>query len=269
MSQKRSLVRRPSPRPEGPDNRAGWDAIAAAYQRDRGWPMDRLAWGVKAPFEDELKVLGGIRGKSVLVLGCGGGQDCVALSRMGAREITGVDVSQQQLEHAVKLLDEQGVAARMIHGSAEDLSAVLKESIDVAVSIHALNYVEDAARCFKETERVLRPGGLLAFSVQHPADASTVDEPPFGFEKPYFQVEFDWNWKNVGDGEPRFRSYYRTIGDWCELLRTARFTIERVLEPRPVDDPAWHKLGWASMNDYVKYDTVPGTLILAARKRKR
>jgi ubiquinone/menaquinone biosynthesis C-methylase UbiE len=223
---------------------------------------------VKAPFEDELKVLGGIRGKSVLVLGCGGGQDCVALSKMGAREITGVDVSQAQLEHAVKLLAENKVQARLIHGSIEDLSAVLKETVDVAVSVHTLNDVEDAARCFKETERVLRLGGLFAFSVQHPADASTLDEPPFGFEKPYFQVEFDWNWRHVGEVEPRFRSYYRTVADWCELLREARFTIERVLEPRPVDDPVWHRLGWASMNDYVKYDTVPGTLILAARKRK-
>jgi SAM-dependent methyltransferase len=151
----------------------------------------------------------------------------------------------------------------------EDLSGIPKETVDVAVSVHALNYVEDARHCFKETERVLRPGGLLAVSVQHPADASTVDEPPFGFEKPYFHVEFDWNWRNVGETEPRFRSYYRTVGDWCELLREARLTIERVLEPRPVDDPVWHQLGWASMNDYVKYDTVPGTLILAARKPKR
>jgi ubiquinone/menaquinone biosynthesis C-methylase UbiE len=254
---------------QAPDNRAGWDAIAAAYQRERGWPSDRLAWGVKAPFEDELKMLGGTRGKSVLVLGCGGGQDCVALSRMGAREITGIDASKAQLEHAVKLLDANHVQARLIHGSVEDLAAVPNETVDVAVSVHTLNYVEQALRCFKETERVLRPGGLFAFSVQHPADASTLDEPPFAFEKPYFQVEYDWDWRNVGETAPRFRSYYRTIGDWCELLREARFTIERVLEPRPADDPVWHERGWASMNDYVKYDTVPGTLILAARKAKR
>jgi ubiquinone/menaquinone biosynthesis C-methylase UbiE len=265
---RRSAVRQAAAVPAGPDNRAGWDAIAASYQRERGWPMDRLAWGVKVPFEDELKVLGGIRGKRVLVLGCGGGQDCVALAGMGAREITGVDVSKEQLEHAVRLLAEHKVQARLIHGTVEDLSGVPKETIDVAVSIHALNYVENAARCFKETERVLRSGGLFAFSVQHPADASTVDDEPFGFEKSYFQVEFDWNWRNVGETEPRFRSYYRSVGDWCELLREARFTIERVLEPRPVDDPIWHSLGWGSMNDYVKYDMVPGTLILAGRKQK-
>jgi ubiquinone/menaquinone biosynthesis C-methylase UbiE len=221
---------------------------------------------MKAPFEDELRVLGNIRGKTVLVLGCGGGQDIVALSKMGAREITGYDISSAQLEHAVKVLDEANVPARLIHGSVEDLSALGKQSQDVAVSIHALNYVQDAAHCFKETERVLRPGGLFAFSVQHPADASTLDDPPYGFEKPYFQVESDWRWRGIGD-EPPFRSYYRTISDWCELLREARFQIERVLEPRPKDDPIWHKLGWAAMNDYQKYDSVPGTLIVAGRKR--
>jgi len=246
------------PEPPAPDNRAGWDAIAAAYQRERGWPSERLAWGVKVPFEDELKLLGGVRGKKVLVLGCGGGQDIVALSKMGAREITGVDISQAQLEHAVGLLDRHNVQARLIHTSVEDLSALGKETQDVAVSIHALNYVERADRCFKGTHRVLRPGGLFALSVQHPADASTEDDLPYGFEKPYFEAACDWNWRNIGPDEPRFRSYYRTVGDWFELLREARFNVERVLEPRPRDDPVWHKLGWASMNDYQKYDTVPG-----------
>jgi SAM-dependent methyltransferase len=251
-----------------PDNRTSRDAIAADYQRERGWPHERLAWGVKIPFEDELKLLGGVRGKNVLVLGCGGGQDIVALSRMGAREIVGVDASQAQLEHAVDLLDRENVQARLIHGGVEDLSALGKETQDAAVSVHTLNYVEHADRCFKETERVLRPGGIFALSVQHPADASTTDDPPFGFEKPYFQVDFDWNWRGVG-GEPRFRSYYRTVGDWFDLLRGARFNVERVLEPRPRDDPVWHKLGWAQMNDYQKYDTVPGTLIFVARRAKR
>ena len=244
-----------------PDNRASWNAISAAYQRDLGWPEERLTWGIRCGAEDDLRLLGDVRGKRVLVLGCGGGQDIVALAAMGAAEITGIDISEAQLAHARRLLAERGVPATLIEDSAEDLSSIGDANMEIAVSIHALNYVERADLCFAGTFRVLVPGGLFALSVLHPANASTHDEPPYGWEKPYFQVEFDWRWKGL-PGEPPFRSYYRTVADWFGLLRDAGFTVERLLEPPPVDDAS----GWARKNDYAKCDTVPGTLIFTARK---
>jgi ubiquinone/menaquinone biosynthesis C-methylase UbiE len=249
-----------------PDNRASWDDVSAAYQKRLGWFSDRLAWGIRCPFEDELNLLGDVRGRHVLVLGCGGGQDIVALAKMGAGRITGVDVSTRQLEHARDVLMREDLLAttRLIHSSIEDLEAIEDESVDIAVSVHTLNYVEQADACFAETYRVAKRAGVFAFSVQHPADASTFDDPPYGFEKPYFQAEFDWEWKSLGGGS--FRSYYRSVGEWFGLLTGAGFAVERLLEPPPSDDAEWSKTGWAEMNDYSKYETVPGTLILGARK---
>lgn len=249
-----------------PDNRTSWDRISSAYQENLGWFSDRLAWGIRCPFEDELRLLGDVRGRHILVLGCGGGQDIAALAKMGAGCVTGVDISSSQLEHARdRLLREDLLTiARLIHGSVEDLDLVDSESVDIAMSAHTLNYVEHADACFAETFRVLKRNGVFAFSVQHPADASTMDDPPFGFEKPYFQAQFDWEWQNLGGA--RFRSYYRTAGEWFTLLTDAGFAVERLLEPPPSDDAEWSKTGWAGMNDYAKYDTVPGTLIFAARK---
>lgn len=254
--------------PGRPDNRAGWDAISAEYQERLGWPSDRLAWGIRCPFEDELQLLGDVSGLSALVLGCGGGQDIAALAKMGATRITGVDVSDRQLDHSRDFLLGEDVLSitRLVHGSVEDLRVIDDESIDIAVSIHALNYVERADLCFAETHRVLRSDGLFAFSVQHPADASTHDEPPFGFDKPYFQVECEWPWSGLAGDDARFRSYYRTVADWFDLLSSAGFMIERILEPRPSDDSAWLETGWGLRDDFEKYATVPGTLIFVARK---
>lgn len=253
--------------PDRPDNRAGWDAVSAVYQEKLGWPSGRLAWGVRCPFEDELQLLGDVQGLSVVVLGCGGGQDIAALAKIGAARITGVDISHRQLEHARDFLLNEDVLSitRLVHGSVEDLRVIDDESVDIAISIHTLNYVEHADLCFSETYRVLRPGGVLAFSVQHPADASTHDEPPFGFDKPYFQVESDWPWDKLAE-DARFRSYYRTIADWFALLTNAGFVIERLLEPRPSEDSAWLETGWGQRDDFEKYATVPGTLIFVARK---
>jgi ubiquinone/menaquinone biosynthesis C-methylase UbiE len=249
-----------------PDNRAGWDAIAGAYQQKLGWFSDRLAWGMRCPFEDDLRLLGDVRGRHVLVLGCGGGQDIAALAKMGAGRVTGVDLSSSQLEHARDLLLREDLLTmtRLVHGSAENLDVIEDESVDIAASVHALNYVERADACFAETFRVLKRGGVFAFSVQHPADASTNDEPPYGFEKPYFQEQSDWQWQALGGAQ--FRSYYRTVAEWFALLTDAGFAVERLLEPPPSSDSEWAKTGWAAMNDYAKYATVPGTLIFAARK---
>lgn len=251
---------------ERPDNRLGWDEVSASYQKRLGWFSDRLAWGIRCPFEDELKLLGDVRGRHVLVLGCGGGQDIVALAKMGAGRITGVDVSASQLEHARDVLIREDLLTmtRLIHSSIEDLDAIEDECIDIAVSVHTLNYVEHADACFAETYRVLKRAGVFAFSVQHPANASTVAQPPYGFEKPYFQSEFDWEWESLGGA--RFRSYYRTAGEWFSLLTEAGFAVERLLEPPPSDDEAWEKTGWATMDGYEKYETVPGTLIFGVRK---
>lgn len=247
-----------------PDNRAGWDAVSEAYQRELGWFSDRLAWGIRCPFEDELRLLGDVRGRHALVLGCGGGQDIVALAKMGAGKVTGVDVSAAQLEHARDRLMREDLLpmTRLVHGSVEDLGVIENESVDIAASVHALNYVERADACFVETYRVLKRGGVFAFSVQHPADASTVDDPPYGFKKRYFQSEFEWEWF----GGARFQSHYRTVAEWFTLLTGAGFAVERLLEPPPSEDAAWSRTGWAQHKDYDKYDTVPGTLIFAARK---
>ena len=92
---------------EKPDNRASWNAIADVYQtRVRGdWTV--LGWGVWCPDESELQVLGDISGKRALVVGCGGGEDIVALHAMGAVDLAGIDLSDGELKHAERHLGER------------------------------------------------------------------------------------------------------------------------------------------------------------------
>ena len=68
-------------------NRAHWDGEADHYQARHGEQLARagLAWGPWSIPEDELGVLGDVRGKDVLELGCGGAQWSIALAKRGAR----------------------------------------------------------------------------------------------------------------------------------------------------------------------------------------
>jgi len=256
-----------APSTSPPDNRAAWDALAGAYQEHVGWPDEALTWGFRCPPESELRVLGDLTGARVLVLGCGGGQDLVALARMGAARLSGIDISDEQLVHAGARLAAAGRKARLVQGSADDLRRFRSGSVDVVASVQALNYVERLDRCFAEVYRVLVPGGRFAFSVLHAADASTAETHPHAWHRSYFAAQADWTWDGLTEDAVELRSWYPTVAGWATAMIDAGFELERLIEPAPIDDRSWIDRGWLDEASYAKLDLVPATLIVAGRRR--
>jgi SAM-dependent methyltransferase len=83
-------------------NRQTWDAQSSEYQSKHAAQLAAsggTGWGVWQLPESELRILGDVREKDVLELGCGAAQWSVALHALGAR-VTGLDNSSVQLEHA-------------------------------------------------------------------------------------------------------------------------------------------------------------------------
>jgi SAM-dependent methyltransferase len=252
-----------------PDNRAAWDAIAAAYQT-KWWkdaPLDRFFWWWTGVVEDELHLLDEVQGKRVLVLGCGGGQDCIALVRMGAAEVMGIDLSEDQLRYARQLAAREGASVRFLQGNIEDLSAIASGTQDMVVSSQALTYVEHPERCFAETYRVVRPGNPFVFSVRHPFHVCLAEEPPYPVIKPYWQAEKDWDFEHPETGvKATLRSWYLTVSQWFRLLTEAGFQVERIVEPRPGKDVPWIIPGCADTDTLDKLKLIPGSIIFKARK---
>jgi SAM-dependent methyltransferase len=251
-----------------PDNRAAWDAIAKTYQdeffRERG--TGRLMW-TRGIYEDELQLLDDVRGKHAIVIGCGGGQDCVELVRMGAVAI-GIDLSQEQIAYAKKYAAKHDADnASFVVGSAEDLSRFDDASFDLALSIHALGYVEHADAALNEAARVLRPGGVLAIAVPHPWNQVFSDAAPYYARRSYYTAQtpyMDWNWDAAKFGESgRLRDWRRTVGEWFDLITSAGFTIERLVEPYQGDISDDDAEGY----DMQRARLMPHVLIMKARKR--
>lgn len=99
----------------------------------------------------------GLKGKSVLELGCGIGLDTVELVRHGA-EVTAVDNSPMALEMAGKNLAFNGFEARLEGENAEALSYE-SNSFDQVLSRGILMFTPDDNKIVEEIHRVLRPGG--------------------------------------------------------------------------------------------------------------
>lgn len=258
------LAEQPAPETPAPDNSAGWDAIARAYQDERYGERDagrlKWTWGV---FEDDLRLLDEVRGQRAIVLGCGGGQDCVALAAMGAVAV-GIDISAEQIAYAKRYAARHRADnASFVQGSIEDLSRFDDESFDLAVSIHALGYVERADVALREAARVLRPDGVFAMTVSHPFNHVVSDGPPYVIERSYWQRTADWEWRFENGAQARFRDYPRTISEWFSLLTEAGFAVERMEESY---------MGEITGDDARALDMelarlLPYALIIKARKR--
>ncbi len=260
------------------DMRTAWNRTSAGYQRLHQIPTDAAHYGPWAPDENELRLLGDVRGKRILELGCGGGQCSIAFARQGALAV-GIDLSDDQLAYARSLAAQalDGVAApTFLQGDAADLSRFADASFDVVFSAYALHYVGQIAACLAEVSRVLQSpdpnrgqaGGQFVFSLDHPFRACFWDDESGddGLQavRSYFtRGVVDWQFESSGEW---MRSYHRTIGDWVALLHDAGLQVERILEPEPVLS-AEEETSWSESYDLETAKLIPQTIIFVARKR--
>jgi ubiquinone/menaquinone biosynthesis C-methylase UbiE len=102
------------------------------------------------------------------VLDAGAGDGLIAfgaLAKLGpSGRVIFNDISQDLLDHAQALTAAAGVADRcgFLRASADDLSPLESQSIDVVTTRSVLIYVADKRRAFLEFYRVLKPSGRIS-----------------------------------------------------------------------------------------------------------
>jgi len=130
-----------------PDAYAGWRASGIGALTER---LERTLI---------LELAGGVRGKTVLDVGCGDGDLALALWQQGAL-VTGVDLSAEMLATARARAEAKGAEIGFALATAERLPFGAA-TFDLVLAVTVLCFIEDAAPVFREMARVLRPGGEL------------------------------------------------------------------------------------------------------------
>ncbi len=214
-------------------NRVGWNNWSNDYQALHGPTLEAgggLAWGTWVIPEAELQVLGDVAGKDILELGCGAAQWAIALARVGARPV-GLDLSEEQLNHARRLMAEAGVDFPLVHASAEAVP-LPDASFDIVFCDHGAMTFADPYRTVPEVARLLRPGGLFAFNDESPilslAWAEGDEHPSERLVRDYFGLH-----AMPDDDMITFQLPY---GEWIRLFRANGFVIEDLIEMRPPAD---------------------------------
>ncbi|MGB0925386.1 MAG: class I SAM-dependent methyltransferase [Minisyncoccia bacterium] len=103
-----------------------------------------------------------VRGKKILDIGCGNGDDLKKLSDQGA-SVYGVEPSGEFVNEANKKTGKDvvtlGVGENLPYSDAE---------FDVVISKYAIQTSSDAKSCMNESARVLVSGGILHVLIKHP-----------------------------------------------------------------------------------------------------
>jgi 2-polyprenyl-6-hydroxyphenyl methylase/3-demethylubiquinone-9 3-methyltransferase len=112
---------------------------------------------------------GGLAGKTVVDIGCGGGLLSEAMAARGAR-VTGIDLAEQSLDVARLHLHESGLEVDYRQVAAEDFADEKPQAFDVVTCLEMLEHVPDPASIVAAAARLLKPGGTLVLSTlnRHP-----------------------------------------------------------------------------------------------------
>jgi len=100
-------------------------------------------------------------GRAVLDVACGEGYGAALLAGRAAR-VTGVDVSDQAIEHARRTYGDRA-NLDFVRASCARLP-LADASVDVAVSFETLEHIEAQREFLDELARVLKPAGVLVLS---------------------------------------------------------------------------------------------------------
>ncbi|MGW9032712.1 class I SAM-dependent methyltransferase [Streptomyces sp. NPDC055722] len=205
-----------------------YDAFAEAYSAENENNLLNAYYERPAM----LALAGDVAGRRLLDAGCGSGPLSAALRDRGAA-VTGIDASAGMLALARRRLGDDAD----LH--VVDLSDPLPFAdgvFDDVVASLVLHYLEDWGPTLAEIRRVLRPGGRLIASLDHPFVAYTITDP----RPDYFATtSYTFDWTFNGQSFP-MRFWRKPLHAMIDAFTTAGFRVSVISEPQP--DPAAREL---------------------------
>jgi SAM-dependent methyltransferase len=178
-----------------------------------------------------LALAGDVAGRRILDAGCGAGPLFAALRDRGAI-VTGIDKSAGMLELARRRLGDDADLQVAELGSPLPFA---DDTFDDVTASLVLHYLEDWSQALAELRRVLKPGGRLIVSVDHPF-VTTMEHRQAGRDPDYFATYNYIDEWTVGGQTALFSFWARPLHAMTDAFTAAGFRIAVISEPGVAPD---------------------------------
>lgn len=212
-----------------------YDPIAEQYKRSKATP-----WRAHLECFTLLNLIGELKGLSVVDVACGEGFYTRLLKHRGARQVTGVDLSEGMLELARQQEAAAPLGISYVQGDGRDLR--LPEKCDLVVAAYLLNYAHSRDELFamcRSIAGILKPGGRFVTVNSNPAC-------DFRSAPSYRQYGFETRLEEklpipaaVAEGTPI---------TWTFFLSDGQFSIENYFLSPEIHEQALREAGFRTMN---------------------
>ena len=187
-----------------------------------------------------------VKGKSVLVIGCGHGDECKHLKALGAKRIVGIDLSEKMIELAQK----ENPDLEFYQMDMEELNFP-EDIFDFVYSSLAMHYLKDWTKALLSVKKVLKREGNFLFSTHNPVMWSakrTRTENERGSILGYVkylkedrcEVFGDYlNTRKITDlwyDEFEISYYHKSFSSIMKDIITSGFQVTDVLEPKALSE---------------------------------
>lgn len=181
-----------------------------------------------------FELIGDVKGKRILDIGCGTGGHDRKLVELGAEYVLGIDISEKMIAEAKNETESTKIEYQVL--SMNNLDKINKK-FDLVVSSLAIHYIEDYNELCKKVYDLLNDGGYFVFSHGHPMDSASIlknyeNNYVIINDKKYFLLS-DYN--NEGKRISHWfvdgvETYHRNMSSLVNGLIDAGFTVERLNE---------------------------------------
>ncbi len=180
-----------------------------------------------------LKLLGNVKDKKILDLGCGPGFYAKYLVMKGAK-VKGIDISEKEIEIAKKEVP----TVEFLVGDIEKLPYKNSE-FDIVLAALVLGHLKSWDKALKEVKRVLKVNGFFVFSNYNPVTEKTKKIKWFFREfrviKDYFKEGWRYNqWKEESGITVEGAHHHKTYGTIIRTIVKNGFEIIDYEDCKPI-----------------------------------
>lgn len=205
-----------------------WDDGALEYLEIASEEKDAYKKYVDTP--QFISLLGDIKGKKILDIGCGDGTLCSRLQKVGAM-VTGLDGSEQMISVAKKLhQDCDFVVSDLISDNFN-----LDSQFDMITSKMMLMNIKSIKKLSLNMYKILVTNGFFVIDIVHPS------YPPISrlIKNKSRYEELDYHEEKLGSiefGGKKFAYYYRPLETYINEIQNSGFQLTKISEPHPSRD---------------------------------